>query len=64
MISRIGTSAAPTIGAAQEGAMALAESLIQIMGPRAAFETCMSSQWFDVAEQIYKLSLEEPAPAQ
>ncbi len=64
MISRTGTDAAPTIGAAQEGAMALAESLIQIMGSRAAFETCMSSQWFDVAEQIYKLSLEEQGSAQ
>ncbi len=59
MISRTGTGAAPKIGAAQDGAMALAESLIQIMGPRAAFETCMSSQWFDVAEQICKLSLDE-----
>ena len=41
----------------QEGTVALAESLIQVMGSRAAFETCMNSQWFDVAEQIYHLSL-------
>ncbi len=54
MISRNGTGAA-----VHEGAMALAESLMRIMGSRAAFETCMSSQWFDVAEQIYKLSLDE-----
>lgn len=64
MTSHDWTGAAPAIGAAQEGAMALAESLIQIMGSRAAFETCMSSQWFDVAEQIYKLSLDEQGAAQ
>lgn len=64
MTSRNGTAAAPTGGAAHEGATALAESLIQIMGSRAAFETCMSSQWFDVAEQIYKLSLDELDAAQ
>ncbi len=59
MTSRNRTGAAPGGSAAHEGAVALAESLMRIMGPRAAFETCMSSQWFDVAEQIYKLSLDE-----
>ena len=59
MTSRNETGAAPVGNAAQKGATALAESLMQIMGSRAAFETCMSSQWYDVAEQIYKLSLDE-----
>lgn len=64
MTSRNGINAAPMGGAGHNGAMALAESLIQIMGSRAAFETCMSSQWFDVAEQIYKLSLDEQGATQ
>ncbi len=64
MTSRNGTGEAPGGGVAQEGALALAESLMRIMGPRAAFETCMSSQWFDVAEQIYKLSLDEQVAGQ
>ena len=41
---------------AERDSAALAASLIQVMGSRAAFETCMSSQWFDVAEEIYRLS--------
>lgn len=45
-------------GQATDDTASLAESLIQVMGSRAAFETCMNSQWFDVAEQIYRLSLE------
>jgi len=47
-----------------ESTEALAESLIQVMGGRAAFEACMNSQWFDVAEQIYRISLKEPAGAE
>lgn len=53
------------IGLADNDTATLAESLIQVMGSRAAFETCMNSQWFDVAEQIYRLSLLdkiEPTP--
>lgn len=45
------------IGLADNDTATLAKSLIQVMGSRAAFETCMNSQWFDVAEQIYRLSL-------
>ncbi len=49
-----------TNGAAEGAAAALAESLVQVMGPRAAFEACVSSQWFHVADAIYRLSTKTP----